>query len=65
MNITDVYIADAILNNTLTLTEHEGRFGKYWVLNDSSGMIEVGLTRHEFDERIVNIKQKLGLYDDA
>lgn len=63
MNITDVYIADAILNNNLTISEHDGRYGKYFVIGDKNGMIETALTEHEVNERVMDIKKKLGMYD--
>ena len=52
LSATDVAIARAIKAGTLTIAEHEGRFGPYWAISDDRGIIEVANTQQEADERI-------------
>jgi len=59
MDVSTFSIAEAILNGTLTLEVCEGRFGKYWSINDERGMISIELTIGEAHRRIADVKAKL------
>ena len=59
LSATDVAIASAITSETLKVEERNGRFGLYYSIEDSAGVIEVHLSAHEAEERIDRIRERL------
>lgn len=59
LSATDLAIANAIKAGKLVVAECEGRFGPYWSIEDTHGVIEVALSREEADERIGAIRAAL------
>ena len=55
----DVWIACAILSNTLTVTEHVSQFGgTYIAIGDEHGLIEIQATRKEADARVADVRKR-------
>lgn len=59
LSATDLAIALAIKDGSLTVSEFQGRFGAYWSIEDSHGLIEVALSAEEAAERIATIRASL------
>lgn len=52
LSATDLAIRIAKREGTLRVSEHTGRFGQYWAISDSHGVIEVHDTAAEADARV-------------
>ena len=55
LSATDLAIAVANKNGTLSITEQTGRFGQFWAISDDFGLIEVALTANEAKTRVAKI----------
>ena len=53
VSATDVAIHEAVKAGTLKVVECDGRFGPYWAIKDSHGLIEVALSAKEAQERVL------------
>ncbi len=51
LSVTDVAIRIARESGTLNVREAEGRFGKYWAIEDDHGLIEVAMSEAEVLDR--------------
>lgn len=52
LSATDFAIRIASKDGSLSVTEHEGRFGPYWAISDSHGLIEVAMSHEEAGQRV-------------
>ena len=59
LSATDLAIATAAKNGTLSVTKEAGRFGSYWAISDGHGLIEVALSASEAAERTEDIHQRV------
>lgn len=59
LSATDLAIALAIKDGSLKVSEWQGRFGAYWSIEDSHGLIEVALSAEEAEARIAKISESL------
>ncbi len=52
-------IAIAVKADEISIEKSEGRFGPFWSICDSAGMIEVAMTEAEAEERIEGIRRAI------